>query len=120
MILKGIITEQDWEEWKDDIYIDYVKDNHFTELKEMEILRERAGLMNEMSGFVGEFISKEWMMRNIMRFSDEDIENIEKEINGEVSSGEVEDPKPNQGREPRPEPEPEPEQDDEQQPEGDK
>ena len=118
LILKGIITEQDWEEWKDDIYIDYVKDNHFTELKEMEILRERAGLMNEMSGFVGEFISKEWMMRNIMRFSDEDIEDIEKEINGEVASGEVEDPKPNQGREPRPEPEPE--QDDEQQPEGDK
>jgi len=118
LILKGIITEQDWEEWKDDIYIDYVKDNHFTELKEMEILRERAGLMNEMSGFVGEFISKEWMMRNIMRFSDEDIESIEKEINGEVASGEVEDPKPNQGKEPRPEPEPE--QDDEQQPEGDK
>jgi hypothetical protein len=107
LILKGIITEQDWESWKDDIFVDYVRDNHFTELKEMEIYRERAGLLNEMSGFVGEFISKEWAMRNIMRFSDEDIENIEKEIGGEVASGEIENPK-----EPEPEVKPEPEGDD--------
>ena len=92
LVLKSIITEQDWEEWKDNIYVDFVRDNHFTELKEMEIYRERAGLMNEMVGFVGEYISKEWMMRNVMRFSDEDIETMEKEINGEISSGEIDDP----------------------------
>jgi len=92
LVLKGIITEQDWDEWKDNIYIDYQKDNHFTELKEMEIYRERAGLLNEMAGFVGEYISKEWAMRNIMRFSDDDMEEIQKEIDGEISSGEVEDP----------------------------
>jgi hypothetical protein len=112
--LKGIITEQDWESWKDDIYVDYVKDNHFTELKEMEVYRERAGLLNEMSGFVGEFISKEWAMRNIMRFSDDDIKDIEKEIKGEVASGEVEDPK-----EPEPKEEP-PQQKDSPNDEGDK
>ena len=114
LILKGIITEQDWESWKDDIYVDYVKDNHFTELKEMEVYRERAGLLNEMSGFVGEFISKEWAMRNIMRFSDDDIKDIEKEIKGEVASGEVEDPK-----EPEPKEEP-PQQKDSSNDEGDK
>lgn len=114
LILKGIITEQDWESWKDDIYVDYVKDNHFTELKEMEVYRERAGLLNEMSGFVGEFISKEWAMRNIMRFSDDDIKDIEKEIKGEVASGEVEDPK-----EPEPKEEP-PQQKDSPNDEGDK
>ena len=92
LVLKAVITEQDWEEWKDDIYIDFVRDNHFTELKEMEIYRERAGLMNEMVGFVGEYISKEWVMRNIMRFSDEDLEQMQKEIDGEISSGEVDDP----------------------------
>jgi len=114
LILKQIITEQDWETWKDDIYVDYVKDNHFTELKEMEVYRERAGLLNEMSGFVGEFISKEWAMRNIMRFSDDDIKDIEKEIKGEVASGEVEDPK-----EPEPKEEP-PQQKDSPNDEGDK
>jgi len=92
LVLKAVITEQDWEEWKDDIYIDFVRDNHFTELKEMEIYRERAGLMNEMVGFVGEYISKEWVMRNIMRFSDEDLEQMQKEIAGEIASGEVVDP----------------------------
>jgi len=92
LVLKGIITEQDWEEWKDDIYIDYVKDNHFTELKEMEIYRERAGLLNEMVGFVGEYISKEWAMRNILRLSDDDMEQMKKEMEGEISSGEVPDP----------------------------
>ena len=92
LVLKGIITEQDWEEWKDDIYIDYVKDNHFTELKEMEIYRERAGLLNEMAGFVGEYISKEWAMRNILRLSDDDMEQMKKEMEGEISSGEVPDP----------------------------
>ena len=92
LVLKAVITEQDWEEWKDDIFIDFVRDNHFTELKEMEIYRERAGLMNEMVGFVGEYISKEWVMRNIMRFSDEDLEQMQKEIDGEIASGEVVDP----------------------------
>tara|TARA_S200002703_G_scaffold114535_2_gene100046 strand:- start:4644 stop:6224 length:1581 start_codon:yes stop_codon:yes gene_type:complete len=117
LILKGVITEQDWESWKDDIYVDFIKDNHFTELKEMEIYRERAGLLNEMSGFVGEFISKEWAMRNIMRFSDDDIKDIEKEISGEVSSGEIEDPKEEK---PEPNKEEPPKKDDSPQNEGDK
>ena len=117
LILKGVITEQDWESWKDDIYVDFIKDNHFTELKEMEIYRERAGLLNEMSGFVGEFISKEWAMRNIMRFSDDDIKDIEKEIAGEVSSGEIEDPKEEK---PEPKQEEPPKKDDSPQNEGDK
>jgi hypothetical protein len=92
LVLKSIITEQDWEEWKDNIYVDFVRDNHFTELKEMEIFRERAGLMNEMVGFVGEYASKEWVQRNIMRFTDEDLEQMQKEIDGEVASGDIDDP----------------------------
>ena len=92
LVLKQIITEQDWEEWKDDIYVDYVKDNHFTELKEMEIYRERAGLMNEMTPYVGEYLSKEWVMRNVLRLSEEDIKEMEKEIGGEIKSGEIDDP----------------------------
>ena len=92
LILKGIITTQDWEEWKDDIYIDYVKDNHFTELKEMEIFRERSGLMNEMTPYVGEYLSKDWIMRNVMRFSDDDIAKMQKDIKKELGTGEIDDP----------------------------
>ena len=91
LLLKGIITEQDWEEWKDSVYIDFIKDNQFTELKEMEILRERIGVMNEITQYVGEYYSKEWVMRNVLRMSDDDIEDMKKEIDQEVKSGEIDD-----------------------------
>jgi len=91
LLLKGIITEQDWEEWKDSLYIDFIKDNQFTELKEMEILRERIGVMNEITQYVGEYYSKEWVMRNVLRMSDDDIEDMKKQIEQEVKSGEIDD-----------------------------
>ena len=91
LLLKGIITEQDWEEWKDSVYIDFIKDNQFTELKEMEILRERIGVMNEITQYVGEYYSKEWVMRNVLRMSDDDIEDMKKQIEQEVKSGEIDD-----------------------------
>jgi hypothetical protein len=92
LLLKQIITEQDWEQWKGDIYVDFVRDNYFTELKEAEILRERLGLMNEITQFTGEYFSKEWVQRNVLRLSDDDIEDMEKEIKGEIESGEIDDP----------------------------
>ena len=92
LLLKQIITEQDWEQWKGDIHVDFVRDNYFTELKEAEILRERLGLMNEITQFTGEYFSKEWVQRNVLRLSDDDIEEMEKEIKGEIESGEIDDP----------------------------
>jgi hypothetical protein len=80
LIVKGIITEQDWEEWKNDIVVDYVKDNAFTELKEADLWRERFGLMNEATQFVGEYVSKEWVWKNILRLNDEDIEDMKKQM----------------------------------------
>jgi hypothetical protein len=100
LMLKGIITEQDWEEWKDNIYVDFVKDNHFTELKEMEILRERIGIMNEITQFVGEYYSKEWVMRNVLRMSDDDLEAMKKEIDQETKDGEIEDKDDEEQQEP--------------------
>lgn len=92
LILKGIITAQDWEEWKDDIYIDYIKDNHFAELKDQEILQSRIGLMNEVTQYVGEYFSKDWVMRNVLMFSDDDIEKMQKDIDKEISAGDIPDP----------------------------
>ena len=100
LLLKGIITEQDWEEWKDSLYIDFIKDNQFTELKEMEILRERIGIMNEITQYVGEYYSKEWVMRNVLRMSEDDIEDMKKEIEQEVKSGEIDDDEEEEQQEP--------------------
>jgi len=83
LVLKGIITDEDWENIKNDIVVDYVRDNHFTELKDAELLRERLQTMDQISNYVGEYFSKEWIQKNVLHFSDEDIEKINKEIAGE-------------------------------------
>ena len=92
LLLKGIITNQDWDNWKSKLYVDYTKDNHFTELKEMEIFRERSSLMNELVPYVGEYLSKSWIMEKVMRFTEKEIEDMAKDIKSEQSSGEIEDP----------------------------
>ena len=76
LILKGIITADDWEELYNDIQFNYSKDNHFTELKEAEILRERLQTLDQASQYVGEYLSKEWAMKNILMFSDDDIKDM--------------------------------------------
>ena len=88
LMLKGIITEEDWNTWKEDIVIDFVKDNHFTELKETELLRERMQTMDMVQQYIGEYFSKEWAMKNVLRLSDEDIEKMKKDMEGENAEGE--------------------------------
>lgn len=92
LILKGIITEQDWEDWKDSIYVDYLKDNHFTELKDAEVLQNRLGLLNEVSQYVGDYFSKDYVMKNILQFTDEEVEKMNKQINKETDDGEIPEP----------------------------
>ena len=83
LLLKKICTEQDWEGWKNRISVDFLRDNHFTELKESEILRERLQTMDQVSQYVGEYFSREWVMKNIMRFDDKDIEEMSKQVEAE-------------------------------------
>jgi hypothetical protein len=84
LILKGIITQEDWNSMKNDIVVDYVRDNHFTELKDAELLREKLQTLDSISNYVGEYFSKEWIQKNVLHFSDEDIEQINKDIAGET------------------------------------
>tara|TARA_Y100001938_G_C8088916_1_gene433847 strand:+ start:328 stop:1965 length:1638 start_codon:yes stop_codon:yes gene_type:complete len=83
LILKGIITEDDWNMMKNDIVVDYIRDNHFTELRDGELLRERIQTLDAISNYVGEYFSKEWIKKNILHLSDEDIETMDKQMSGE-------------------------------------
>ena len=83
LLLKNIITEEDWENWKSNIIIEYARDNHFTELKDAEILRERIQTLEQIQQYVGEYYSKEWVMKNVLMFSDDEIENLQKQIDDE-------------------------------------
>ena len=92
LILKGICTEEDWEDWKNDITVDFVRDNAFTELRDIEILRERIQTLDMVQQYVGEYYSKEWVQKNILMLSDEDVENMKKEIDGEAEAEPEEEP----------------------------
>jgi len=83
LMMKGIITEEDWNQWKSDLTVDYQKDNHFTELRDAEMLQNRLETLDRVQNYVGEYFSKEWIMKNVLHLSDDDIERMAKEIKGE-------------------------------------
>jgi len=83
LILKGIVTEEEWKDFSQEINIDYLKDTHFSELKESEILRERLGTLRELDEYVGKYYSKEWVRKNVLHQTDEDIEEIDKQMEEE-------------------------------------
>ena len=89
LLLKGIITEEDWDTWKEDIVIEYVRDSHFSELKDAEILRERIQTLDMMQQYVGEYFSKDWVMKNVLMFDEEVLENMKTGIEDEIKSGEI-------------------------------
>ena len=92
LVLKKIITEADWDVWKTSIRIDYARDNYFSELKDAEILRERLQTLDIMSQYVGDYFSKEWVFKNVLKYSEEDIKDLKSQVEDEIKSGEIADP----------------------------
>jgi hypothetical protein len=90
-MLKGVITKDDWLKWKEDIYFDFIEDNYFSELKEAEIIRERFEMLAQMDEYVGKYVSNRWIRKNILRQNDDEIAEIQKQIESEKASGEIED-----------------------------
>ena len=87
LILKGIITESDWNDIEESINIDFLEDNYFAELKEFEIMRERLEMAQQMEDLVGKYVSNEYVRRVILKQSDEDIDNLNKQIENEKAEG---------------------------------
>lgn len=83
LLLKGIITEDDWDEWKNHIVVDYIRDNHFTELREAEIMRERLQGLDMIEAHVGQYFSKEWVMRKVLLLDDDEIKDMIKQMDKE-------------------------------------
>ena len=83
LIMKGICTEQDWNTWKNEIQVDFIRDNHFAELKDSELLRERLATMDQVTQYVGEYFSREWVMKNVMMMDDKDIEEMKNQVEAE-------------------------------------
>jgi hypothetical protein len=92
LVLKGIITIEDWSNIKEHIQYDYLKDGYFAELKNAEILRERLNLVNEVSPYIGKYFSVEYVRKNVLRQSDEDILDIDNQIRKEIKQGIIANP----------------------------
>lgn len=84
LILKGVIKPEEWDMIKDSIRYDFQLDNHFEELKQAEILRDRLSLLDEVNNYVGVFYSKEWIRKNVLHLSEDEIEDIKKQMEDEA------------------------------------
>ena len=87
LVLKAVITDEDWYILRDIIQYDFLQDGHFAELKESEMLLERLRVANEVRDYVGKYYSVNYVRKNILKQSDRDIEDINKQIKKEIDTG---------------------------------
>lgn len=91
LILKGIMSQDEWDEIADDIHFKFVRDSAFTELKEAELLRERLDMLGQVEPYIGNYFSKAWVFKNVLKMTDDQIEDIKKQIAEEKKNGEIDD-----------------------------
>ncbi len=95
LVLKGVISEQDWHIVKDCIQYDFIQDGHFAELKNAELQRERLALANEMRDYVGKFYSVQYIRKNVLKQSNREMEEMDNQIKQEIDDGIIQNPMTN-------------------------
>ena len=92
LILKNIVTPEDWEKMEDHIQYDFLYDNQFAELKETEMIQGRLGNLAQIEPYIGKFYSTEFVRKKILRQTDSEIEEIDNQIEDEIQKGILPDP----------------------------
>ena len=92
LVLKNIITPEDWDQINDHIQYDFLYDNQFAELKENELLNERLGILATMEPYIGKYFSVDHVRRKILRQTDSEIIEIDSQIKKEIKKGIIPDP----------------------------
>ena len=92
LILKNVITPEDWEVMSEHIQFDFIYDNHFAELKDKELMEGRLGLLGMVEPYVGRYYSTEYVRRNVLRQKDAEIVEIDEQIETEIANGVLPDP----------------------------
>ena len=92
LILKNVITPEDWKTLSDHIQYDFVYDNQFAELKESELTNERLGTLATIEPYIGKYYSNEYVRKKILRQSDQEIIDIDGQIEKEIKDGIIPDP----------------------------
>jgi hypothetical protein len=94
LLLKNIITEEDWKKIRENLFYKFASDSQFAELKDAEILTERLTLLSACADFTGRFMSKQWVQEKILRFTEDELEEIDKQMTEEKAK---EPPIPEEG-----------------------
>ena len=92
LILKGVISPEDWDEMKEHIQYDFLFDNHFNELKEKELMLQRVNLATQMDVFVGKYYSIEYIRKTILEQTEKEYREIDKQMQKEIDKGLALDP----------------------------
>jgi len=92
LILKGVIAPEDWEDMKEHIQYDYLYDNHFTELKNLEMMNEKLQILAQMDPYVGKYFSTDYIRKEVLGQTEKQMEEIDAEMAGDIKSGMVIDP----------------------------
>ena len=92
LLLKNIVTTEDWEVMSEHIQFDFIYDNHFAELKDKELMEGRLGLLGMVEPYVGRYYSTEYVRRNVLRQKDSEIVEIDEQIEDEIAKGVIPDP----------------------------
>ena len=85
--LKGICSVEEWDNFKEDIYYEFKKDNNFTEMREAELLKERMSVLQLVDPYIGKYYSLNWVKQNILQFTEEEIEKMDEEMKDEEDKG---------------------------------
>jgi len=86
-VLKGICTAEEWDDFREYIHYDFIKDNNFAELKEAELMTNRLTLLGAVDPYTGRYFSQSWIQRNVLRLSDDEIKEMQSEIDDEKEQG---------------------------------
>jgi hypothetical protein len=92
LILKNIVTPEDWEIMEDHIQYDFIYDNQFAELKESELMEGRLNILATIEPYVGKYYSQDWVRRKVLRQSDGEIVEMDEQIEQEIQDGIIPDP----------------------------
>ena len=92
LILKGVMSLEEWDDMKEHVQFDFIADNYFTELKEIEIRNERMNQVNTMDPYVGKYFSIDYMRRQVLKQTETEIKEIDKQIDSEREAGLIIDP----------------------------
>ena len=92
LILKGVITPEDWDDMKEHIQYDYLYDNHFTELKNLEMMTEKLNVLQQMDPYIGKYFSVEYIRTQILGQTESEMEEIDIEMADDIKSGRAIDP----------------------------